>query len=348
MSLHPILTSFRPQISSAVATEADAVRPLLRKASKDADELLDKLVDYTSDGKMIRGALVLLGGGLYGRKPDLVLMRAAAALELTQSFLLIHDDIMDQDDLRRGKPSIHAAYRDASGLSGPSAARLGAAMGICTGDVAAMLALSAANGAAAEAGVPQLGVRFAREIASVGLAQMDDVRFGLTSADPDEAEIERVYRFKTGRYTFSLPLLFGAGVAGADEAAIEALASAGEELGIGFQLRDDEIGAFGDSEETGKPSGADLRENKKTILRRMILTEIPGSAGYFTADLSPNELEQLRSKVHEAGLLDRYRTRMEKKVSRGLEILRPFRDGWNDDSWIGLEGLARYSVERLS
>lgn len=346
--MHPLLTEFRPQITAALVREAELARPLLRQASEDADQVLDQLVEYSSRGKMIRGALVLLGGGLYGRGPDRVLMQGAAALELTQSFLLIHDDIMDQDDVRRGGPAIHALYRGTSGLSGAASARFGDAMGICVGDVAAMLALAAANAAAAEAGVPGAGARFATEIASVGLAQMNDVRYGMQSADPDDSEVERVYRFKTGRYTFSLPLLFGAALAGASAEDQDALARAGEELGIAFQLRDDEIGVFGRTAETGKPEGADLTENKKTILRRMILQDLPDSERWFGRDLQPTDLDALRELATSTGLSARYRARMELHLRRGLEILEPYRSKWDPDASGGLEALARYSVERRS
>ena len=215
----------------------------------DAD-VLRRLKEYVVRGKLLRGALVFLGyeaaEGPRLASPDGEAERrclaAAAAMELTQSFLLIHDDIMDKDEVRRGVPSLHRQYREFSQERGvEDAEHLGVSLGICVGDVGVFLAMELLAQAD-----PSLLSTYARELNLVGLAQMDDVYFGQAPEEPAVDRIVQVYRFKTGRYTFSLPLVLGAALGGADQGTQEALARFGEELGVVFQIKDDEIGLFGE------------------------------------------------------------------------------------------------------
>jgi len=123
-----------------------------------------------------------------------------------------------------------------------------------------------------EARARQVAAFSAQELCWVGVAQMQDVRNGGggNDSDPDPAQILRVYRYKTGRYTFSLPLVIGAMLAAAGPAYVEALDQAGENLGVLFQLKDDELGIFGDAAQSGKRADSDVRENKKTLLRHFL------------------------------------------------------------------------------
>ncbi len=231
-----------------------------------ATAALDMLQDYTSAGKMLRGSLACLGFDLaYGADRSTV-VPVAAALELLQSFLLIHDDIMDRDATRRGQPSIHERYaRIAEDRGTADALHFGYSMAICVGDVANELAFEVLS-----AGGPEIVSLVATEIAKTGFAQMSDVANGLLESEPSIDEILTVYRYKTGRYTIALPLAVGAACAGADTSLKESLAEAGEQLGIVFQLIDDKIGLFGDASTTGKPVGSDIEENKKTVIRRLL------------------------------------------------------------------------------
>lgn len=278
-----------------------------------------RLSEFSSKGKMLRGALVRLGyelaGGRSAAGPDLdALAKAGAAMELFQSGLLVHDDIMDGDLTRRGAPTVHAAYESAlAEASFPEAARTGESLGICAGDLAYFEAFSAlASLPLAPDRIAAVVGLAARELALVGVAQMRDVVNGATghapprrdrepaeprwsalaggagqssgsrpasflpSSEPTEAEIIAMYRYKTGRYTFSLPLAIGAVIAGASDEARIALEEAGEELGIAFQLKDDELGLFADEAELGKPVGSDIREDKKTLHRLRLFGKAKG------------------------------------------------------------------------
>lgn len=233
-------------------------------------DVADRLVEFANRGKMIRGGLVFFGAELFGvndSSPSLV--RLAAVMELLQSFLLIHDDIMDRDRLRRGNPSVYAQYDDMGRAEGiDDHLHFGESLGICTGDVAIFIA----TGLIADSEVPDeyrrpLLAAVSREIARVGLAQMGDVYHGVSRREVCEEDVVDVYRYKTGRYTFSLPLVCGAILAGAPESERDVLGKVGEGLGIVFQIKDDQIGLFGTEAQIGKTVGSDIASDKKTLYR---------------------------------------------------------------------------------
>ena len=244
-----------------------------------------RLDEFSSRGKMLRGCLVPFGYELAsGREPSgddaRAVMLAGAAMELFQSGLLVHDDIMDRDRVRRSGPTVHAAYEaelERGRYADP--AHNGQSLGVCAGDVAFFAAFRILSELPVGAESARRVIAIAsKELALVGVAQMQDVANGAIKpgsenpfrdgpCEPDEAAVLALYRYKTGRYTFSLPLALGAAIAGADAETSLALERAGENLGILFQLKDDELGLFADEAELGKPIGADIREDKKTLLR---------------------------------------------------------------------------------
>lgn len=241
-----------------------------------APDLLRVLLPFSSQGKMIRGSLVSLGLKLFDENPPDCQRSAAnktgAVMELFQSLLLIHDDIMDQDDFRRGKPSVHYQYRlGAQNRGDRQEQRLGENLGICMGDVSGFLGFEILADLDLEPIRLKRLIRLcSRELCYVGLAQMEDVHNGFRTDEPSIADIIKLYRYKTGRYTFSLPLMAGAIIAGQGEDCLELLGELGELYGIIFQIKDDEIGLFAPPETSGKPQGSDIKEDKKTLYRYYI------------------------------------------------------------------------------
>ncbi len=318
-------------------------------------DIQERLIDFTVSGKMIRGGLVLLSHSLFsGRRTDSAL-RAAAAMELFQSGFLIHDDIMDRDLLRRGKESLFYQYKvlgDRKGFN--DSYHFGESMGICAGDIAFFLSfeiLSGLNGgAAAEMNINKL---VSAEFVSVGLAQMQDVFFSNIKDSPDEASILNLYTYKTGRYTFSLPLMTGAILADTDRAALGLLSDIGEDLGLIFQIKDDEIGLFGNERETGKPVGSDLKENKKNLyhyyllrdsgpMERERLLKIFGSGR-----ISDKDIDYIREQILRIGvdkIINRKMTELRKCAG---DLIGDIKNA--DPSGIAvLRELLDYSIERKS
>ena len=264
------LTKYKKAITDFLTEYLRRHQRVIFEGTRFGHDVAERLLTFSLQGKMIRGSLVYMGAGLYGHTDDdPALLRMAAVMELLQSFLLIHDDIMDRDRLRRGAPSIYAQYEELGREEGiRDNLHFGEAMGICTGDVAIFLA----TGLIADESIPDEHRRsllsaVSNEISRVGLAQMGDVYHGVSPTEIDEDDVINVYRLKTGRYTFSLPLCCGAILADAPKEELEALGRIGEGLGIVFQIKDDDIGLFGTTEGIGKTVGSDISEDKKTLHR---------------------------------------------------------------------------------
>ncbi|MFJ9597925.1 polyprenyl synthetase family protein [Streptomyces virginiae] len=224
-------------------------------------------------GKRVRPLLCGLGwqaagGGRAEGGAEGVVVRVAASLELFHAFALIHDDLMDRSDLRRGRPTVHrrlaARARDGRGSAG--AQRLGESGAVLVGDVA--LAWSAELLHTAGLASPQLAAALARTDAmrtAVMYGQYLDL-LATGHPGPDMALPLKVIRYKTAGYTFEHPLLLGAELADADPRLLGALSAYGMAAGEAFQLHDDLLGVFGRPGQTGKPVLDDLREGKHTVL----------------------------------------------------------------------------------
>ena len=239
-----------------------------------ASDVLDRLAEFALRGKLLRGNLVLMGAELGGAALSSQAFDLAAALELFHSSILVHDDIIDQDALRRGAPTVHAAYaRHLNASKGSQAEHHGASLALCAGDAGFFLVFSLL----ADTDIPPqtrhaLLKFWAHEFAVVAFAEMDDVHLSSGTGPAGEADILRCYRFKTARYTFCLPLLTGLMLAGASEGLMKQIDQIAERLGLVFQLKDDELGLFGLEADTGKPVGSDIVQNKKTLYHHYLLT----------------------------------------------------------------------------
>lgn len=243
-----------------------------------AAALVRDIHEFCTRGKMIRAAMTLLGWEAAGGKPGDAVVPVAAAMEMVHAGLLIHDDVMDRDDFRRGKPAFHRRYADALKTDTKEPRHTGEALAICAGDVAFFLASEAAVTAA----IPEphgaaMRQTFFRECVLVGVGQMDDVYLGARLAPVSVADILPVYRYKTARYTFSMPLILGASAAGGDAKIRDGLDAIGEKIGTLFQIKDDELGLFGEEADIGKPTGSDIREGKKTILFSLLVDMAQGT-----------------------------------------------------------------------
>lgn len=214
------------------------------------EAMLEAVADLTlRGGKRLRPALAYFAAQCIDdedRVPGL--LPACCALELLQTYLLIHDDIMDGDDLRRGGEAVHVM------LAGGDPER-GRMLGILAGDLAA----TAARWALERAGAPpQRRAAAARE-----LARMEwDVIHGQYLDYLGSADVAAVHDLKTASYTTRGPVRFGAALAAASAAHFEALEAYATPLGLAFQIRDDLLDITGDPSKTGKPVGTDLKEGR--------------------------------------------------------------------------------------
>jgi geranylgeranyl diphosphate synthase type I len=214
-----------------------------------------------SGGKRLRPAFCHWGWvGAGGDPDDPVVADAGAAFELLHAFALVHDDVMDGSDTRRGARTAHLDYAARHAVDGwrGEARRYGEGVAILIGDLAFVYADQFMGGANAEAQSVWNELRI-----ELNIGQYLDV-VGTARGQTNQAAAERIARYKSGKYTVERPLHLGAALAGRFGQLAPALSAYGLPLGDAFQLRDDMLGAFGDSVLTGKPVGDDLREGKPT------------------------------------------------------------------------------------
>jgi geranylgeranyl diphosphate synthase, type I len=180
---------------------------------------------------------------------------------------------MDNDNLRRGELSIHAIYRNIANTNNyKSPEDYSHSMGMCSGDIAMFISFHTLINASLALKKNQNILSFiTKEFLQVGFAQMNDVEFSYSSKTPSIQNISEMYTHKTARYTFSLPFVLGCCLSNQTKLVIRELDRLGENIGMLFQLRDDELGLFQSTDTIGKQSGSDIRENKKTILMSLLI-----------------------------------------------------------------------------
>ena len=150
------LSKHREVVISALQDIATEYASSLERVAVWGADIHERVFEFAKRGKHIRGSLVASGVELFGRKASRLAYTTAASLELVQSFLLIHDDIMDEDTLRRGKPSVHEQYRRLGESRGVrDSQRFGESLAICAGDVAVLLAIEAITAADGDAALIQ-------------------------------------------------------------------------------------------------------------------------------------------------------------------------------------------------
>ncbi len=302
-------------------------------------------------GKRVRPTLVIAGYlGTNETVPEDV-VRASISYELLHMYFLIHDDIMDRDELRRGQATVWKSFMD-NYVDGGVDWHEAISLAICAGD----LAETYATLSIAESGLaPETAMRAMKEIHEIaertGYGQILDMSLEMTPIkDVREEDVLKVHELKTAKYTIEGPLHLGARLADAPHEVFEAYTNYAIPVGIAFQLQDDIIGVFGDEKKTGKPVGSDIREGKRTLLivkayeratpeQRKILEAIVGRES-----ATPEEIEEVKEIIVETGSLDYSKKLMEELMEKGIASLEtaPIKEEIKEV----LRDLAEYIIKR--
>ena len=308
-------------VSQALDTFLTRQRELATPLGPEAALITEAGAESVTGGKRLRARFLLAGWrAVTGDEPTPAAITAAAALELFHAAALVHDDVIDNSDTRRGRPAAHRAlerhHRDAAWHG--DAESFGRAGAVLLGDLLVAWSDDLFEGGLTDAAPDRAAAartEYARMRREVTIGQFLDVaEESAFRTEPDERHADRALRvasLKSARYSVQQPLLIGAALGGADAAQSEALSQFGHPLGMAFQLRDDVLGVFGDEALTGKPAGDDLREGKRTVLvayarealqvgARRVFDELVGDP-----DLDDVQVKSLQETIVQTSALDR-------------------------------------------
>lgn len=311
----------------------------LEPLGPDATPLLDEAKSFLAGGKRLRAHFAMLGFRSV-RPLDLfadpkhemaVVLDAACALELFHAAALIHDDVIDRSDTRRGRPSAHKHFETmhASQNWRGVGSHFGVASAILLGDLlqswADELFQSACDATLDHAASTSARTHFNRMRSEVAVGQyLDVVEEQQPFFTEEHIQLERSTRvlvYKSAKYSVEAPLLIGASLAGSSSEQERALSEFGLPVGVAFQLRDDLLGVFGDAELTGKPAGDDLTEGKRTVLVTLARSALPPTQQRLfdemlgNGELSTSQLEMLQQTIRSSGAV----TRVEQMISRNVD-----------------------------
>ncbi|MCU1354370.1 MAG: geranylgeranyl pyrophosphate synthase [Acidimicrobiales bacterium] len=297
-------------------------------------------------GKRLRPTFCHWGFVAAGGDPDdPAIVDAGAAFEMLQAFALVHDDVMDGSATRRAAPTVHlasAGEHDAQAWRG-EARRFGEGVAILVGDLAHVYADRLLPD-----GPPDLTDVWDELRTELIVGQYLDL-LATARRDTRRASARRIARYKSGKYTIERPLHLGAALAGRYAELGSALSAYGDPLGEAFQLRDDVLGAFGDTTRTGKPVGDDLREGKPTLLLSIATERWPKAARPLldrigARDLSGDEVGAVQAQFVATGALAEVETVIDRLTDQAVDAVEaaPISDGSRD----ALVRLARYVARR--
>jgi geranylgeranyl diphosphate synthase type I len=323
----------RTRVQKALDDHLSMQAARLDELGPDLSSLVDVITDLLQGGKRLRAAFCYWGWRGAGGEDCAQVVEAAGALELFQAAALLHDDVMDDSDTRRGRPAAHrrmASLHRGNGWTGDGE-RFGVAAAILAGD----LCLSWSDEMLSRSGLDLARLDRGREVFDLMRTQLmggqylDVLEQVLTEADGGGTteRARRVIRFKSAKYSIEQPLLLGGALAGASPALTASYSAFGLPLGEAFQLRDDVLGVFGDPEETGKPAGDDLREGKRTVLVAEALTNAsPSQAAQVRRRLGDPRLDAegvsvLREIIVDTGALDAVERLVEQLVEEASTAL---------------------------
>lgn len=323
--------------------EAGQVSPLLQEMTYRGMEFVMR------GGKRIRPVLVYYGYLAGGGRNEKAILDVSICVELIHNYLLAHDDIIDRDELRRGKPTIHKHYQDFYRQL-ENVEHLGNSAGILIGDLLCNFGYEIlANAKFSEVLKNRALARSNQMITEVIFGEMLDVFLGLKKS-LKEKDILKILKYKTAKYTIESPLYIGAILAGADKKTFRILSQYSIPLGVAFQIQDDILGVFGETKTTGKAVGADIREGKQTLLifravqqaserQRKIIRQTLGNK-----KASEKDIQKIKEIIIDTGSLEHCQKMAEFLVHQSRQVIEKSDFTWQVKEF--LIGIADYIIKR--
>ena len=327
---------------------------LNKKDNSIVKELMDNFITMNSGGKYIRAFLIGLGYHLSSKKNDDYYMPLAVAYETFQTAILIHDDIIDKADTRRGKTTIHKKYEekfDKFDIKDKefNAKDTGAALALCVGDIGFFLSNDIiVSNYANNSNLSKLLKLYNSIVIYTGKGEVIDVYLPLAEKYNSkfvvsEKDIMEIYRLKTAWYTITGPLALGMTIGGATDKAITSLEKLAEPLGIAFQIKDDILGIYSSANKMGK-NNSDIEEYKQTILFSYTMnTEYKDELlkYYGKNNLTEKDILKVREIFEKSGAYDYAIHKMEELFSESKKLIKSNRSMKKDYKNI-LQGFITY------
>lgn len=313
-------------------------------------ELIKLLKDYNLGApKRIRAAMLYYGYKCISNKKLDQALKAAMSIELLQSYFLIHDDIMDRSDLRRGKPALHKSYETISKKRYKTDhSQFGLSMAILAGDILVAFGDEILADLTLKEKYKTKAIKKFQHINhTVIYGQVLDILANMRKTTVKDVSL--IHRMKTASYTVEGPVMMGAILAGANKKQLKTLSQYGIPLGKAFQIQDDILGLFGDEKKTGKPADSDIKDEKQTLLilkalekadkkQKNIINKALGNP-----NLTKKQLEQVKDIVKQTGSLDFCRKTAEDMILKAKLTLSHSRFKSGKEFLIGI---ADYMLER--
>lgn len=350
------LENFKARLDPLIEDFFDtAIRDMEEEDDLVAEALGHVRTIVLSGGKRLRSAFMYYGYLGAGGTEEEKILHTSMSIELIHSFLLIHDDIIDRDDLRHGVATLHKRYSDFGRRFFPEkdVVHFGNAIALVMGDM--LYAYGNDIIFRSEFEKERVFAALSRLQSIVSFTVVGQARdiYMEYKRQADEAEILAMYRNKTAKYTVEGPLHLGAILAGANEDFLKRLSAYALPLGIAFQIQDDILGMFGKPEQIGKPVGSDIAEGKLTLLiaralkngssaQRTRLQEILGRG----AALSEAERRECCALIVETRALEEAKALAQEYIAEGKQALLALQGEVTAPAYAFFEGVAEYMTKR--
>lgn len=356
MQIEAELKAFKERLDPRIKSYFDSVIADVMKE----DDLVADAIKNASDivlagGKRLRAAFMYYGYIGAGGTEEEKILDAAISVELIHAFLLVHDDIIDRDEIRHGVPTLHRRYAEFAEkhFSGGDSVHFGESVALILGDMLYAFGndIIFRSEFAPERILVALS-KLQRIVSSTVIGQARDVYIEYMRSAKEE-EILRMYQNKTAKYTVEGPLHLGAILAGAAPELLEKISAYAVPLGTAFQIQDDILGVFGSEERIGKPVGSDIAEGKITLLVSRALRDGTAAEARRLREilargeqLTGDEVVEFRALIEGTGALAGAKEKAAELIREGKAGLEEVRPNIDPKSYEFLLAVSEYMMNR--
>jgi geranylgeranyl diphosphate synthase type I len=353
MNAKQALEDLVPAIDKAVNDAFDHEFRKSKTISPFINSLIKNMKPLVFNGKRLRGALVYYSYMMHKGTDMKEILKASAFIELIHTYMLIMDDIIDEDDLRHKSPTLNKIYREIHKhkYKLKDSKHFGDSIAICGGLIMAHMG----QNILVHANFPPERIlkaldKFNTQIAYTGYGEALDV-LAEVKDKVTEGETLLIKLLKTAKYTYETPLYLGAILAGANDEDLEKLSKYAIPAGVAFQIQDDILGIFGTEEKLGKPADSDLQEGKRNIVtvKTLELSNVKDRKRFSqllgNTNTTHRDLEEAREIIKRSGAYDYSKNKARELVLQAKESLTKITK-YNSDGKAFLDGIADYMIER--